>query len=195
MNKKSRRIVKIALSITLFVVCLITIYLITDRQYQKQMDPIRINDVHYIASLIEDYHSKTGYFPFQLESDKISERIVVNLDGKLFVNPDYGPFNDNIYSHYDFVSELSKVLGSDTCVPTDKQKHPTYAPNFYSYVVHDGHYFLAAHLFWPNLKARFVQIKHNRYYKYEIGSISIPEKNIQQFSETEHTFRNPCQQR
>lgn len=156
-------------------------YKILESNYQRNADAIRINDVHHIASLVEQYHEKTGLYPFADESKKIGLMISINIDGKSTAETQEAvdPISQRTYSYSQFVHELQSVLGREIKVPTDPQKVSSFGPNWYVYAVQNGNYFIAAHLYHEMPEARFVESQG--YYKYEVSNIEVPEKKIHKF--------------
>ena len=49
-------------------------------------DQIRITDIHYIASLVESYKEKTGYYPFAREQERSAYSFEVQIGLNHIVN-------------------------------------------------------------------------------------------------------------
>jgi hypothetical protein len=143
-----------------------------EQSYQKNADKIRIKDVHYLAGLIEKYYERVGHYPL-ITGER--ERVDVLITNKSI--------------HYPIptiqVSEFVKVMrdefGKDLKIPMDPQKLDAWgSPRFYTYAATKTNYWVAAYLFYGTDMTRKIM---EYSYKYEVGSISIPEKNIHRFKD------------
>jgi hypothetical protein len=132
--------------------------------FQKDADIIRLQHIQYYGGLIEAYKAKTGYYPFQGETDLPTYVHVAN-DKQIEFTRGGPPFSHRFISFKQFISELESALGSPIEEHYDPQFHPVDKPNFYIYLVRDDTYFFAVHVHQPFPFARKVA---ENYFKVEI---------------------------
>ena len=162
-----------------------------EESYQRWADCTRVNDVYYVAELIEEFKGKKGYYPLgasYLEPDPegwVSVPVMVNISHREL--PEQyrhmpGNTSGRVAPTSEFEQELSEGLGRTVQVPHDPQNVPTHAPNFYQYLIFpDGHYVLTAYLYTPN---DFTTRLGEHYFKYSVGSeeISSPKNRVLKFT-------------
>jgi len=117
---------------------------------QDDFDKFRINDIKYIYSLAQEYKEKTGYFPFEKESNEIPTIVVfesvkqssyhkgnypIMVDLESRGKPE-APKKINIIIYSDFYEEVGTVLSKQLIRKFDPQKVPTKKPCVYIYVVY-----------------------------------------------------------
>ena len=117
---------------------------------QDDFDKFRINDIKYLYSIARDYKEKTGYFPFEKESNEIPIVVVFESakqasyhKGKYPIMVDLesrgkpeSPKKINIKTYNDFYEETENTLSKKLMKKFDPQKVPTRKPCLYIYVVY-----------------------------------------------------------
>lgn len=133
--------------------------------FQGDADIIRLQHIRYWANLIEEYHAKTGKYPFQGESDEpILVKIATPRQSAYF--PD-DPRGYQTYPMKKWVATLEKGLGRTIDEHYDPQYAPDAKPNFYVYMINGEDYFLAVHTHQAYPFARKVA---SDYYKVEVSN-------------------------
>ncbi len=122
----------------------------TSKTMQDDFDKFRINNIKYLYSLAQEYKEKTGYFPFEKESNTIpvivifesakqadyhkgNYPIIVDLKSRGESDP---PKSIDIKSYSDFYKEIENTLSKKLIKKFDPQKVPTKKPCLYIYVVY-----------------------------------------------------------
>ena len=138
----------------LLLVCLVlTACSKVERQFQNDADLLRLEHLQYWTGLVEEYHKKTGSYPFQEELSSSSEIGLVKIATKQqrqYLSPGsdkYNPKMDNNsngafreFSLKIFVSVLESSLGIEIEEKYDIQKVPTNnAIGYYYFVSADGY--------------------------------------------------------
>jgi hypothetical protein len=124
---------------------LVVFYPRVEAGYQEAADVYRLKHLQYYGGLIEEYHVKTGEYPFEGESELpiyafvAHDRQVAGTEGGI-------PYEHERRTMAEFVSELEKGLGREIDEFYDPQYVATVRPNFYMYVFHEDRYFFAVHL-------------------------------------------------
>ncbi len=189
-----KRLIKVALLVIIILAAfLISAALIfvkggfyqkVEQSYQQDADQARVADMHYLAQLIEQYKTETGYYPLQQDAIKRKAAIYLEIDKE---------------SAKDFAAQLSQGLNKAVCVPSDPQQIQINVPNWYIYEVGPDDYFVTAHLHNERAGARLMNDRHgsaapeslrNGYY-YQIGSKEISELMIADFSKLTETVTRP----
>ncbi|MBU1043144.1 MAG: hypothetical protein KJ915_01945 [Candidatus Omnitrophica bacterium] len=122
----------------------------TLKPLQDDFDKFRINDIKYLYSIVQEYKQKTGYFPFEKESDEIP--VIVIFESKLQASQHKGKYNImvdlesrgrpeapkkiDIKPYEEFYQEIDQVLAKKIIRKFDPQKVPTNKPCLYIYVVY-----------------------------------------------------------
>ena len=113
--------------------------------YQRDSDIYRMRHLVNYGELIQEFHAKTGRYPFQGLSDKTikvsfvtaeqaTEEAVFQSDRVLSI------------SQEDFRKEVSAGLNRDVRLWFDPQRAPTSFPLYYLYVLEGDTYFFIVHL-------------------------------------------------
>lgn len=189
-----KRLIKIVLLVigiltTVFIIAVFIFikgdfYQKVEQSYQQDADQARISDMHYLARLIEQYKTETGYYPLQQDAIERRAAIYLEIDKE---------------SAKDFAAQLSQGLKKEVCVPSDPQQIQINVPTWYIYEVGPDDYFVTAHLHNERAGARPMDDKHgsaapeslrNGYY-YQIGSKEIPELMIADFSKLTESVTRP----
>lgn len=124
-----------------------------EENYQKNADRLRLNDLIYWTGLIEEYHYKTGHYPFQQQfvgTDEIGFVRIVSAQQSQYFDPTsdrYIPQFDNNYNQrfsqfsVDALAyELQNVLEAEIKGAFDVQKVPSGFTIGYNYfVTNDGY--------------------------------------------------------
>ena len=145
----------IIILIMLWLFLLNNSYQNTENSYQNDADLLRLEHLEYWTGLVEEYHSKTGKYPFQekLESkDKIWLVRIATKNQQLYFDKNSNNYNvnfdnnpNNFFQEFtikDFVLELDKKLEKIIDEKYDIQKVPTSSPIGYNYFVSEKGYLL-----------------------------------------------------
>lgn len=148
-----------------------------EESYQKWADCTRINDIYYIAGLIEEFKQKKGYYPLAEDYEEpdaegwVSVPVMVNITHRELAEQYLhmpGNMSGRVAPTTEFVEELTQVLGRKIEIPSDPQNVPTFAPNFYQYIAFPNrNYVLSAYLYTSNKNAVELGPHYN---KYSVGS-------------------------
>lgn len=165
---------------------------LVEDSYQADKDKVRIDDVHYIVQLVEDYKKSTGRYPLEDEYDKLH----LLGDSELQKNKSTIPIISIIHKDDDFIASileqlpydfievhpaslnarLQEVLGGDVSLPTDPQTVGNSSrPNIYRYQFLNGEYVVTAHLYEQNGYSEKID---EYYYKYEVGTLNCNTSHI-----------------
>jgi hypothetical protein len=150
-----------------------------------------VNDIHYIASLIEEHKSNYGHYPFaenwiNVEKDMVAVPVLINISKyELPENLNYPPpgMSGVVLTTEYFESYLNKSLNRPIIIPRDDRvvKGPNgIVPHFYQFLFDGSNYFISGYLTtdFPNSRKLGYGL-----YKYEVASIAIPDRKIQKYSE------------
>jgi len=139
-----------------------------EKQYQADMDIIRIADIDYISGLILEYLKKVKRLPLQSN--------ISNKDIQVFIThrelPDWllkqtKSLPVESLTTDQLKTDLEKELGREIKLPSDPQNVATYAPNVYIYIVSKEWACLAGHLYSASQKVKTKNVQ-DKYHKYEI---------------------------
>lgn len=136
---------------------------------QTHFDPIRIQHVHTIAALIEEYYKYRGIYPLAdrpLPVDVPIAREVIKY-----------PFP--VIEPGELEKELSKVLKKEISLPRDPQKLMAWGFRLYQYHVDDIGYTVSAHLFYERSDTRRIR---DFVHKYQVGSFEDRDAGIRRFT-------------
>ncbi len=137
--------------------------------FQHDADVIRLQDLKYWVSLIEEYQQKIGKYPFQYSSNK---PIIVKVATPMQQadSKGYPPPPVITRSMKEFVQTLEKGLGRKIDEYYDPQYKADVKPNFYIYMVDNNSYYFAIH---TNQSYPFSRAVLPPYYnKIEVSNIS-----------------------
>lgn len=141
--------------------------------FQNDADIVRLKHLQYWVNLIEEYHAKTGKYPFQGQSDApIIVKIATPRQLAYFPEDPSGIQN---YSMKKLVATLEKGLGRTIDEYYDPQYAPDAKPNFYLYMIDGDEYFLAVHTHQAYPFARKVA---QNYYKVEVSNRYDPSTHL-----------------
>ena len=155
----------------------------------RKTDKNRVEDIHLIASLVEEYKDVLGKYPFAENWENVEEGmaavpILVHMSNyelpEEFRWPPSG-MSGIVLSVDDFEYYLSKGLKRQIKLPRDDRpikSHRGNWPYFYQFLF-DGHdYFVACHL---DTELPYTRKLGEGFYKYEVGSIEIPGRKTRRF--------------
>ncbi len=149
--------------------------------YQRDVDIIRLNDLQEIGGYIEEYKKETGDYPY---SAKSNIPVIVNIATKeqqeIFKNAPGPPFQHTKVSAVSFTKELEKGLARKIKMPFDLQRRPNGRQNFYSYMIVEGRYYLAVHLY---NEYSFAEKVAENWFKVQISNISQSNVPIWKYEE------------
>lgn len=144
-----------------------------NKEFQKDADIVRLKHLKYYGELIEEYHKKSGKYPFESVSDVPLYVFVVNdKQEKYAVNA-----NPNAHAEVSFktfVNNVDSLLGRNIDEYYDPQYAPDGRPIFYIYMIYKDTYFFAIHL---SQDFPFTKTVADGYYKVEISN-SPNENNL-----------------
>lgn len=138
----------------------------TAEAFQLDADVIRLRHLKHYGFLVEEYHEKTGAYPFQGSSEAPIYVHIAN-DQQASYAEGGPPTPHRKISVAEFFSELESGLGRTVKERYDPQLHPSGKPNFYIYMMHQDYYFFAVHLHQPFPFAKKVS---QHYHKAEISN-------------------------
>ena len=155
----------------------------------RKTDQDRVNDLHEIASIIEEYNKVNGHYPFAENWQNIARgKIAVPILVRMTIHELPDEFRDPppgtsaiVVTAEVFEQYLSNGLGRIVALPRDDRpiKRPEGNwPYFYQFLYDGKNYFLFCFLNTP-LPYTF-RLAEN-YYQYEVGSIAIPERKTRRF--------------
>lgn len=122
-------------------------------EFQEDADLLRLEHLEYWTLLLEQYHQKNGYYPFQPEAEESGDIILVKIATKQQLSflsaggANYDKRLDNNQSGYfkersvkEFVEELERALARELEEKYDIQKVPTESPvGYYYFASKDGY--------------------------------------------------------
>ena len=145
-----------------------------EEKYQRDMDPVRIDHVDFLADLTTEFFLRTGRLPL---ADRLhGKRIVVFVTHRPLspaVLEQAARLPTVLMTTTDLRVELEDGLGRPIDLPSDPQNYASYGPNFYIYDVNAARACVAGHLFSEAPGAQLVEGKalgtgsRSKYYKYE----------------------------
>lgn len=123
--------------------------------YQEDADIIRLEHLVYWTGLIEEYHNKTGSYPFQDQLQTQDSIILVKINTQQqqeYFNPDSKKYRKDLDNNpdeffqsitvKDFVGELEKNLEKNIQEKYDIQKIPWDSTIWYNYFVTEKWYLM-----------------------------------------------------
>lgn len=178
---------KILFGLFFFVISTSSIYAFSlfdkfEAEYQSDADIIRLQHFDYYAQLLEEYHQKTGYYPFQKDEE------IQNTKAYVFLMPEerkarFKDTNPEEHLRADdsyLFEELSRVLERPIQRKYDPQKYSTEGrPNYYIYLVTKDRMFFAIHL---NTGNTFTKQVAPHYFKFELSDKDVPEFKLFSYS-------------
>jgi len=154
-------------SVALGLAGLVTTIVIAYPGYRRWLDGVRVENVQVIFEVIEHYKAKTGRCP--LERQFTGEPMGVNITPRplpaYFQKPPPGA-RGFIVPYQELLAELRAGLGPID-LPVDPQKYAFGPPNFYQYQLADGHFSVAASLWFDRPGTKQLG---SHYYKYELSA-------------------------
>lgn len=137
-----------------------------EHAYQKDMDNVRMQDVHAIADVLLLYRERNHAFPFQGEaSERPIEVFISNRSIPDWIKEQIPRTGLSYKTHEELEAALRTVAGEEYVLPSEPQKVETFAPNFYQYHVEPGYMCVSANLYFANKDTQSVQ---GRYHKYQV---------------------------
>lgn len=129
-------------AIVVFILCVVVYacYQMGETNYQRDTSAKKINDVHKIAQLLEEYKEQAGHYPFYDPKPakeghvKVPVMVIIGMpsaEESLSERPN--PFSISVGRYFSrhLIVELSKVLKRKVILPVDPQNVPTTSPNAY----------------------------------------------------------------
>lgn len=140
----------IALTTTLLVVAayFLSSYIAAAEDFQHDADIVRLKHLKHYGDLIEEYHAKTGKYPFE-GTAKVPVYVHIANDKQAQYAQNGPPIPHKLVANADFIAELEKGLERTIKERYDPSFAPRNKPNFYIYMIHEGGYFFAVHLHQP----------------------------------------------
>lgn len=146
---------KYKILIALFLLCATACSADLFKQFQEDADLIRLEHLEYWTGLVEEYHQKTGHYPFQQDVETDKDIVLVRIATRQQMSylasggANYDKRLDNNASGFfkerpvkQFVAELETVLGRPLDEKYDIQKVPTSSPVGYFYFASKDGYLL-----------------------------------------------------
>ena len=141
--------------------------------FQKDADIVRLQHLKHYGDLIEEYHSKTGKYPFE-GTAKVPVYVHIANDQQSPYAKNGPPTPHKLISNADFIAELEKGLGRTIKERYDPQFDRSGKPNWYIYMTSGDFYFFAVHLHQPHPFAKKIA---DNYYKVEISNVANENNN------------------
>jgi len=164
-------------------------------QYQAAIDCQRINQVHAVATLVERYHAKQGYYPLSKNNSTDAPQLISVIISDKALPRSYSirpppEIQGILLLPALFDQELERVLGEEVTLPYDPQTNFAWEKRFYLYkTTEDGHYSVTGTLF---SKTEQTQQVAKRQHHYQVGSKASKGDKIQRFHDIE-TKERTCQ--
>jgi hypothetical protein len=136
--------------------------------FQKDADIVRLQHLKHYGDLIEEYHVKTGKYPFE-GTAKVPVYVHIANDHQANYAKNGPPSPHKRISNADFIAELENGLGRTIKERYDPSFAPRNKPNFYIYMANEDCYFFAVHLHEPYPFAKKVA---DNYHKAEISNVA-----------------------
>lgn len=133
----------------------------TSKTYQKDADIMRLRHLKYYGQLLEEFHEKTGRYPFQGQT-KLQNYVKIANSRQLKYAKGGPPYEHKNSSVEEFRVELEKGLKRKIRLKFDPQFEPVVAPNFYIYMVEGNTYYFAVHLFEPKTFTKEIATNYNK---------------------------------
>lgn len=148
------------------IVTLLTGFMKTSALFQKDADIVRLKHLEYYGNLIENYKEKTGYYPFEKDSNI---PVIIYIAHEEQIEFTKGGINEphKEVAFKEFVTELEHALQISIKEYYDPQYRPDYKPNYYMYMINNATYYFAIHVHQPFPFARKVS---DYYHKIEISN-------------------------
>jgi len=165
----------------------------TSKSMQEDFDKIRLDHILTINSLVEEYKTATGKYPFEnkpgqrpvaviIETEKQKEThaghvpLYLDLDSRAIdgVVPDQPPRVD-MHTIQEFEKLLSSELKREIVLPKDPQSIPVNKPSVYIYTYYLSVYDITAFLHHDLSFARKLSSFNN---KVTVGNKSVPDAGI-----------------
>lgn len=153
--------------------------------FQVNADIIRLNHLVYWGKLLEEYHQKTGHYPFSNQSKFPIYVQIATPQQQSYFKDNQPPAPATTKPTKDFIVELEKGLGRQIDEYYDPQYAPDGKPNFYIYMINGQNYHLAVHTFQPYPFSRYIS---ENYHKVEVSNNPNKALNIMNFNTL---FSNP----
>ncbi len=177
---------KFLFMLTAFCLFLFPARVLAQEDVKEKTDQQRICDIIKIAGYVEEYKLKVGFYPYgeaylnPTEGYTPVPGSVVIYRGELperYLWPPRGR-SGKVFSIDNFEKNLSVTLG-DIKLPVDGRiVNETSFPTFYQYLFDGEAYYVSAILKKERDDTRTLA---PGFYKYEVSSIGIPERKIQEF--------------
>lgn len=116
-----------------------------DKEYQHDADLFRLRHLKYFGELIEEYHTKTGKYPLQGDSEAPHYVLLAAPHQQKYAQGTPAAFR--VTDVETFRAVLKEGLGRDIAFKFDPQKVPVAAPNFYIYMIEEDSFYFAVHLY------------------------------------------------
>lgn len=136
--------------------------------FQKDADIVRLQHLKHYGDLIEEYHAKTGKYPFE-GTAKVPVYVHIANDQQARYAKNGPPKPHRLISSVDFIAELEQGLGRTIKERYDPSFAPRNKPNFYIYMASEDFYFFAVHLHQPYPFAKKIA---DNYHKVEISNVA-----------------------
>jgi len=113
--------------------------------FQDDADIYRLRHLKYYGELLEEFHNKTGKYPFEGEEEvPIYVYIAISVQEKYAKDTNPNPHEK--YSFKYLVETLEQGLGRQIDEYYDPQFGPHGKPNFYIYMIYENTYYFAVHI-------------------------------------------------
>ncbi len=132
-----------------------------EQELQHDLDIARLGDIKAIGALLNEYHQKTGRYPFTGLSDLPTYTYIATKE-QLRGIKNKPPYDHEVRGVKDLIAELEKTLGTQVVMPFDPQRVPVKKPNFYIYLVNGDDYYLTVHLYSSYAFAENISENYNR---------------------------------
>jgi hypothetical protein len=143
-----------------------------EESYQHDADIFRLRHLKYYGTLIQEYHERMGKYPLQGQSEYQNYVHIAAPHQKKYASR-RPPFTHTFTDVETFRDELEEGLGRKINLKFDPQKVPVTAPNFYIYMIDDGTFYFAIHLY---NERSFANALGEHYHKVEITNQSMPRR-------------------
>lgn len=177
---------KFLLMLTTFCLFFFPAPVYAQEQIKEKTDQERICDIIKIAGYVEEYKRKAGFYPYEEAYLKPEEGFapvpgsVVIYTGELPERYRWPPAgrSGKVFTLENFEKNLSAKLG-DLKLPVDgRVVNESSFPTFYQYLFNGEAYYVSAILTKERDDTRTLA---PGFYKYEVSSVAVPERKIQDF--------------
>lgn len=141
--------------------------------FQNDADIVRLKHLQYWVNLIEEYHAKTGKYPFQDEANV--PIYVIIATPRQQIPRSQMPKDIVTKSMHAFVKTLETGLGRTINEYYDPQFEKDYKPNFYMYMINKGVYNFAIHTHQRYYFGKNIAPNYN---KVEVSNVYNPSANL-----------------